>query len=117
MYEFYVETLQFCGMVLLECSDELVGYLVFEELEDYHSFFYEDNIKTLLREGYIDNEAYKMTQQLRSMLDDLTADKSPLRNIEAVTTAPEWLRAMELSDKIKSHLNILPYTVEILEQK
>ena len=112
MFEFYNETLQFCGKVLLDCSEDLVGYLVFEELADYNCFFYEDNIKILLREGYIDQEAYEMTQKLRAMLDDLTTETNPLWKVEAVTTAPEWLEVMELSDKIKHRLNIKPYTPE-----
>lgn len=101
-YEYFCYTLNNCGMFLLKCSEDDVGYYIFEELDSlFRSFLCEQNLKELLQEGYIDQHVVELSRELRQKLENIS--DSPLWELEYVTTAPEWLEILKLSDEIKDY--------------
>jgi len=99
-FDLYLDTLEKCGIELLNLSDEMIGYYIFEEFEvGAISFLYKDNLLSLADEGLIDNEIYFKSQILRKKF--MALQGTDLWNIESVKKADKWKEILQLSDKIK----------------
>ena len=104
LYETFLETLEHCGMFLLNADKETIEWHLFEEFDCYSiTFLHESTLERLLDCGYIHAEVYPLCQLLRKKFRDL--ELSTLWHAEAVRSAPEWYEILSLADKIKSIIN------------
>ena len=100
-YEFFLETLEHCGMFLLNEDADSIEWHLFEEFDsDSITFLHESTLDRLLGSGYISAEVYPMCQLLRKKFRDL--EETTLWHAEAVRSTPEWYEILSLADKIKS---------------
>lgn len=100
LFDFYIDTLEKCGMDILDLSNEMIGYYIFEELDiGATTFLYKDNVNRLLDEGFIDDDIYAKSILLREKIMRLQGTK--LWNIESVKNTSEWKEILQLSDDIK----------------
>ncbi len=105
LFELFLQTLDYCGMFLLECETQDVEYYLFEEFDsDSISFLHQDSLDRLLDGGYISAEIYSMCLLLHKKFRNL--EGASLWNAEAVRSAPEWYDILSLADRIKSLVNI-----------
>lgn len=104
-YAWFVESLKDMGIHLLDLSDDLIGFYVFEEFDaDSRSCLCETSLSILLNEQLISPEIYEQALELSRQYREL--ENSPLSSVEAVKTAPRWRELMLLSDRIKEQLNL-----------
>ena len=102
-YELFIQTLQSCGMYLLDRSDADIAYFLFEEFDsDCISYLHENVLKELLDEKYISTDIYNMATELRCKFRAL--ESTDAWNISAVKTDPRWKEIFRLCDKIKQSL-------------
>ena len=60
-FDLYLDTLEKCGIELLNLSDEMIGYYIFEEFEvGAISFLYKDNLLIII----IIQHFYKSSQHI-----------------------------------------------------
>ena len=103
LYEFFLQTLNHCGMYLLKSDIEDIEYSLFEEFDtDSISFLHSNSLNRLLDHQYISAEVYSMSQLLYEKFRKM--ENTNLWNAYCVKTSPEWLEILSLSDKIKSGL-------------
>lgn len=100
LFEFYIYTLNKCGLFLLNESDEIIGYSIFEEFDiGATTFLYKDNLNKLKDAGLISSDIVTKSLKLREMF--IAIQNSNKWNLESVRTLPEWHKLFELSDEIK----------------
>lgn len=103
LMEFYIDTLERCGMYLLNEEDEIIGYNIFEQFDcGACSYLHKKSLSILNDDGLISNEIMEKSSELRRMFMELQG--SDKWNLEAVKSSPEWRCILELSDEIKSLL-------------
>ena len=101
LYEYFLETLEHCGMFLLNEDTENIDWHLFEEFDSNSiTFLHKSTLDRLLDSGYISAEVYPMCQLLRKKFRDL--EETTLWHAEAVRSTPEWYEILSLADKIKS---------------
>jgi len=103
LMELFVDTLQKCGMHLLEMSDEYIGYYIFEEFDSGAiSFLHESSLLKLEKAGLITESISQKSAELRSKF--MALQNTDQWNVDSVKCAKEWREILELSDEIKSLL-------------
>ena len=109
LFAFFVETIEHCGLFLLDMSKEDVEWHVFEEFDaESITFLHKYALDRLLKGGYITAEVYSLCQLLYKMFRDL--EETSLWNTEAVKTTLEWYEVLSLSDKIESMVKYGKYS-------
>ena len=97
LYNNFKETLHECSSELLGLSDDMFGYVVFEELPiDMVSFVYKDTLKKFYEEGLIDDPIMEKSLELREYYESVEQGF----RLETVKDSPELKHIMELSDEI-----------------
>ena len=101
----YIDTLQNCGLHLLEMSDEYIGYYIFEEFDGgVISFLHENTLSELRKANLITETISQKSAELRSKF--MALESTDLWNVDSVKSSKEWREILELSDEIKSSLNL-----------
>jgi hypothetical protein len=96
----FEDTLQKCGVYLLDLSDEDIGYAIFEEVcIGIISFLHEDTLLKLKNENMINELIMQKCVELRMKF--LTLENTDKWNISSVRDSLEWRNVLELSDEIK----------------
>lgn len=100
LYELYIDTIQKCGIGVLDLDEDLIEYNIFEEFDiGVISFLSKDSLVKLNEYGFINDIISEKSSELRSLVMKLQGtDKW---NIEAVKTSEEWRKILLLSDEIK----------------
>ena len=105
LIEFFVDTLQKCGMYLLEKNDEYIGYCIFEEFDSgATSFLHDDTLLRLKTANLINENVSQKCSELRSKFMKL--QNTDHWNVDSVKFTKEWREILELSDEIKSLMAI-----------
>jgi len=100
LMNYYLDTLNHCGMELLNASDENIEYEIFEEFEiGIVSFFHDKSLGRLYRGGFINKSILAKSQDLRNMV--INIQEKGKWNITFLQTDPDWKKILLLSDKIK----------------
>ena len=103
LFELYTDTLQKCGIRLLEMNDESIGYYIFEEFDiGVVSFFHNDALTRLEQANFITETIVYKSSLLRKKLMKL--QNTELWNIESVKHSKEWQDILIMSDEIKALL-------------
>jgi hypothetical protein len=106
LLELYVDTLEKCGMHLLEMSDDYIGYYVFEEFDGgVVSFLHDNTLSKLRAANLITDTIVQKSSELRKRFVEL--EKTEQWNVQSVKHSREWREILELSDEIKSLLETL----------
>lgn len=100
LFEFYIYSLNKCGLFLLNESDEIIGYNIFEQFDiGATTYLYQDNLNKLKDAGLINNDILKKSLKLREMFFEI--QNSDKWNLKSVRISPEWHKLFELCDEIK----------------
>ncbi|RWX02279.1 hypothetical protein [Flavobacterium cerinum] len=103
-YDLYIDTINDCGIFLLNKSDEEIEYRIFEEfIIGAHSFLYRGNLEKLNLAGYITKEVMDKSIILRDKV--LLLDNTDEWNIFSVRTSKSWRDIMILADEIKDKIS------------
>ena len=101
LFRLFLQTLEYCGMFLLNSEPGDIEYFLFEEFDgDSISFLHEASLSKLLDRGYISPEIYSKCQLLYRKYRQM--EGSSMWNADAVKGAPEWHGILSLSDEIKT---------------
>ena len=101
----YFDTLQQCGKNLLNMSDEEIGYRIFEEFDGGAiSFLHENTLSELRKANLITETISQKSAKLRGKF--MALESTDLWNVGSVKCTKEWREVLELSDEIKSLLNL-----------
>lgn len=101
----FLETLQKCGMYLIESDTITIEYNIFEEFDiGAVSFLHISNLIILKDAGLINELIMKKSIELRNKFMELQGSEK--WNVESVKNSYEWLEILELSDEIKRICNI-----------
>lgn len=99
-YEYFVYTLNHCGMFLLDSNEDDIGFYIFEEFDsDSVPFLSRKLLRILLYNRYINYTIYKLSRQLYHKFRNL--ENTAIWGVSFVKTEKEWREVLELSDKIK----------------
>jgi len=105
LLELFIDTLNKCGVYLLEMEDTCIGYNIFEEFDiGAISFLHDNTLKKLKGANLINDNIAKMSSELRSNF--LALQDTDLWNVDSVKHATEWRNILELSDIIKLQLEL-----------
>jgi len=100
LYELYNDTLKKCGVYLLNETDEIIAYNIYEEFDiGVHSFFHIDNLSRLQKAGLISLDKLDASSLLRDKVIQL--QHSNEWRIENFKTSIKWKEIMKLADEIK----------------
>ena len=100
LMELFVDTLQKCGVRLLEMSDEHIEYYIFEEFNTgAGSFLHENSLNKLKKANLITETVLQKSTELRKKIFSL--EKTNEWNVASVKYSKEWREILELSDEIK----------------
>lgn len=103
--ELFVDTLQKCGMHLLEKDDAYIGYCIFEEFDTGAvSFLHNDTLQKLKTANLINENVSQKSSELRSKFMKL--QNTDQWNVNSVKRSKAWREILELSDEIKSLMEI-----------
>lgn len=98
-YNYLINTLEMCGLHLLNQDEKIIGYKIFEEFDTGAcSFLHNDNLERLVNEGYISVEIMEKSAELRNMFFNM--QESNEWNVKSVKKSSEWRKLLELSDGI-----------------
>ena len=100
LMELYLDTIDKCGMYLLNSDNEVIEYNVFEEFDiGVVSFLHDDNLIRLKKAEIINDKILAKSCLLRDLVMKLqNGDKW---NVGAVKNSTEWREILELADEIK----------------
>ncbi|MCL2086491.1 MAG: hypothetical protein FWH05_02710 [Oscillospiraceae bacterium] len=105
LMELYIDTLKKCSVDLLEACDEDIEYNIFEEFDiGVVSFLHERALSTLKNANLINEEIANKSMRLRNEFIGL--QNSNLWNVYSVKNTSEWKQLLELSDEIKSLIDM-----------
>jgi len=103
LMELYIDTLQKCGMQLLEMKDDYIGYCIFEEFDTgVISFLHNNTLSRLKQANLITETIAQKCTLLREKFMKL--QNTELWNIKSVKHSQEWREILELSDEIRALL-------------
>jgi hypothetical protein len=103
LIEFFVDTLERCGKHLLNASDEVLEYEIFQEFDiGAFTFLHEECLFKLKNEGFISEEIVQESKKLRELVMELQDGDE--WNVQSFRTSFKWKKIMALSDEIKSML-------------
>ncbi len=99
--ELYLDTIDKCGMFLLNSDDEVIEYNIFEEFDiGVNTFLHIDNLIRLKNEQLINEKVLEKSCLVRELVIKLqNGDKW---NVNAVKYSDEWREILELTDEIKA---------------
>lgn len=101
LLEFYNDTINKCGIYLLNEDDETIEYNIYEDFDiGVHSFLHMNNLQKLYNKGLISIDKLKKSILLRNKVIDL--QNSDEWNFENFKTSKKWNEIMILSDEIKT---------------
>lgn len=110
LMELYIDTIGKCGSYLLSEDDKVIEYNIFEEFDTgVISFLHADNLRLLKDAGLINDEIMQKSINLRNWIQ--TIQQGDNWNIDAVRNSTEWKKIFELSDEIKTMLELEGYKV------
>lgn len=99
-FDFYLSSLERCTINLLQETDEVIGYEIFDEFTiEYPASLSKYTLEVLESNGIIDENIVCLSKELREKL--LKLDGSLLWNINSVKKTSEWKAVLQLSDEIK----------------
>ena len=100
-FKTYFDTLNRCGVFLLNSSDRDIEYNIFEEFDiGVVSFLHDNNLSLFEEEGIIDEDIFLRSQDLRKHV--MSLQNTELWNVKSVKNSKEWLAIMKMSDEIRS---------------
>ena len=101
-FDYYLSTLQWCSIGLLEKSDCEIEYEFVENFRiEYTAFLSPYTRNRLLDYGIIDDEISSNSEMLQNMLLEMEASDSEW-NVVGIRNSKNWREVFKLSDKIKS---------------
>lgn len=105
---YYIDTLNQCGLFLLNEEDSVVEYRIFEEFDTgAHTFLHPSNLERLHASGFIDREMMDKSSELRGKVVSLQENGE--WNMQAFRSSPNWLEVLRLCDEIKSSNPVWPH--------
>lgn len=108
LMEYYIHTLNQCGLFLLDEEDVLVEYRLFEEFDTgVYTFLHPSNLERLHASGFIDRETMSKSSELRRKVFSLQENGE--WNIHAFRSSPNWPEVLRLCDEIKSSNPVWPH--------
>ncbi len=101
LYEDYLDTLEYCGIWLLEENDYIIGSCIFEEFDiGVVTFFYKDNLKKLYDAKFISESKFNKSSELSDLVRKM--QHTGEWEIQLFKTSPKWRKLLQLADEIKS---------------
>jgi len=101
LFYFYNNTIDKCGTFLLNETDEIIEYNIYEEFDiGIHSFFHPDNLKRLYNAKLLSYDKLNKSIHLHDMVIEL--QKKDEWDFEHFRTSKEWRDIMILADKISA---------------
>jgi len=100
-FDFYLTSLERCGMHILELTNNEIEYQIFEELAmDYPGSLSKYTLTVLEESGIIDENIAHLSKDLQTKL--LILERGNLLwNVDALKKSAEWKEMFQLSDEIK----------------
>jgi len=100
-FDFYLTSLERCGMHILELTNNEIEYQIFEELAmDYPGSLSKYTLTVLEESGIIDENIAHLSKDLQTKL--LILERGNLLwNVDALKKSSEWKEMFQLSDEIK----------------
>lgn len=97
----YQDTLNKCGLFLLNEADEVIEYNIYEDFDvDVHSFLHINSLQRLYDKDLINAEELQKSLLLRNKVLELqNTDGWGLENFR---TSEKWREIMTLADEIKN---------------
>lgn len=103
LFEYFIETINSCGLFLLSETDEQIEYNIFEIFDiNVHTFLYVDNINVLLSSGLISKSVYHKAELIREMY--LKIENTDDWTVEGVRNSLLWKDIMILCDNIREEI-------------
>lgn len=107
-YDLLVDTINKCGLYLLNEDDDTISYAIYEEFDiGVVSFLHSDNLETLKENGYINEIVASNCNNLRQLVFELHNTEE--WNLENFRNSIKWKNILELSDEIKLLLDSQKY--------
>ncbi len=100
LFSLYVDVFDKFGLHLLNETDQMINYYVFEATEINIGYCSRRILTIFLDEGIIDEDIFEYSVLLLEKFRVL-AHVIPIRNAEYIKNSTEWKKLMELSDNIK----------------
>jgi hypothetical protein len=101
LLDLYNDTLNKCGVYLLNEEDETIEYNIYEDFDiGVHSFLHSDNLQKLYDKGLISIDKLNKSTLLRNKFIDL--QNSDEWGFENFRTSEKWKEIMILSDEVKA---------------
>ena len=101
LFDFYTDTLNKCGIYLLNEDDETIEYNIFEEFDiGVVSALFPENTEQLCKAGLISENKKIKSQELRDKVMKLQNTEE--WTIISVKNSAKWRDILLLSDEIKS---------------
>lgn len=100
LFSLYVDVFDKFGLHLLNETDQMINYYVFEATEINIGYSSRRILTIFLDEGIIDEDIFEYSVLLLEKFRVL-AHVIPIRNAEYIKNSTEWKKLMELSDNIK----------------
>lgn len=104
LFELYVDTFNKFGLHLLDETDQMINYYVFEETDINIGYCSKRILIKFLEEGIIDEEIFEKSLLLLEDFRKLEAEML-IRDAESVRKSFEWKKLMERSDDVKKMIN------------
>lgn len=104
LFELYVDTFNKFGLHLLDETDQMINYYVFEETDINIGYCSKRILIKFLEEGIIDEEIFEKSLLLLENFRKLEAEML-IREAESVRKSFEWKKLMEWSDDVKKMIN------------
>jgi hypothetical protein len=99
LYEFYLDTIERCTSEVRNLIDADIEYNLFEEFDvGVHSFLHEDNLAKVRDAGFIDDEMFEVSKEVRVRWLALQKDSW---TTEEIKKNKEWQELFELCDRLK----------------
>lgn len=100
LFDLYKDTLEKCGLFLLNEDEEIIEYNIYEEFDiGIHSFFYSESLKSLFNANLISLKKFERSIILYDKFIEL--QKSSDWNIIFFKTSLKWREIMILCDELK----------------
>ncbi len=105
LFENYKDTLIKCGTYLLDEDDEVIEYNIYECFDiDIQTFFHKENLEKLLSNGLINESIKEKSLEIRDLVIAHRTSKD--WSIDFFKSSQNWLKIMQLCDRLKNALNI-----------
>lgn len=102
LFEFFLDTAKKCSSAVIFQTDEEMSYNLFEEFDaGVRSFFHEDNLQKLFKQGMINETLMSTSKQIRQKWIELD---SKTDRLDEIRTAPEWRELFRLGDELNHEL-------------